>query len=60
MKGIIEIIIGLLLIVFTIWILFTYQGWWAALKDVLQGGIMLLLLLVGLAVIALGVSDLKQ
>ena len=60
MKGIIEIIIGLLLIVFTIWILFTYQGWWAALKDVLQGGVMLLLLLVGLAVIALGVSDLKQ
>jgi len=59
MKSLFEIIIGLLLILlFALGV--TYAGWWQAVKDVLQGSLLLGVLLVGLTLIFLGISELRD
>ena len=59
MKSLFEIIIGLLLILLFAWGV-TYAGWWQAVKDVLQGSLLLGVLLVGLTLIFLGISELRD
>ncbi len=58
MKGIIELIIALLLVVIIVYVL-TFSSWlWATIR-LIQGGIIILLALIALAVFFLGFSDLK-
>jgi hypothetical protein len=59
MKSLFEIIIGLLLILLFAWGV-TYAGWWQGVKDVLQGSLLLGVLLVGLTLIFLGISELRD
>ena len=59
MKSLFEIIIGLLLILLFAWGV-TYVGWWQAVKDVIQGSLLLGVLLVGLTLIFLGISELRD
>ncbi len=59
MKALIQMMIGLMLIVGVLYVL-TYQSWfWAAVKLV-QGGLVLLVLLIGIGLVLLGASELKE
>ncbi len=59
MKGLIKIVVGLIIFVAIVYVL-TYQNWlWATLKF-LQGGVIVLLFLIGLGFVILGFSDLKE
>ena len=59
MKSIIEILLGLLLILTFVWAV-TYTGWWQAVKDVIQGGFLLGILGLGLILIFIGISELRD
>ena len=59
MKSIIEIILGLILILlFTLGV--TYVGWWQAVKDIIQGSLLLGILGLGLILIFIGLSELRD
>jgi len=58
MKSVFEILAGLILIIIFSWAI-TFGGWWQAIKDILQGGILLSLLGLGLVLVFLGISELK-
>ena len=59
LNNLIKVIIGLILVVVAIWFSITFGDWGKALIDVIQGGIVLFVILVGLILIMLGFSDLK-
>ena len=59
MKGLMQMIIGLILIVGVLYIL-TYSGWFWATVRLVQGGIVLLLFLIGIGLVLLGASELKE
>lgn len=58
MKALVEIIVGLLFLVLGIFLL-TYNAWFQAFVQLLQGGIIIVLLLLGIGILLLGLSDLK-
>lgn len=62
MKQIIEIIIGLILLIGVVYVFVTpgLAGWAQATKDIIQGGIVLGVALVGIGLILLGISELKE
>ena len=59
MKGLLQMIIGLILIVGVLYIL-TYSSWFWATVRLVQGGIVLLLFLIGIGLVLLGASELKE
>jgi len=59
MNGLIKIVIGLLVLVLALYLL-TFRSWLSAFITILQGGIIGLLILVTLALILLGFSELKE
>lgn len=59
MKGMIQIIIGLLLFVIVLLAL-TESSWLWATIQLIQGGIIILLFLIGLGLIIFGASELKE
>lgn len=59
MRGLMQLLIGLLFIVGTLWIL-TYTSWfWATIRFV-QGGLVILLFLIGVGLVLLGASELRE
>ncbi len=69
MKGILQILIGIVIIIALIWLTFfgNMVGWdnvsnyiWTSVLNVLVGGLAWILLLIGIALIAVGLSELKE
>jgi len=58
LSGLLKVIFGLLLIIAGVFIVISYQGWWQAVKDVVQGGIVVGFVLFGLLFLLLGFTDL--
>lgn len=58
LSGLLKVIFGLLLITAGVFIVISYPGWWQAVKDVVQGGIIVGLVLFGLLFLLLGFTDL--
>lgn len=61
MKKFIEIVIGLILLLGVSYVFITPNliGWAQATKDFIQGGIVILVAVIGLALVLLGISELK-
>ena len=62
MKKFIEIIIGLILLLGVVYVFITpgLVGWAQATKDFIQGGIVILVAIMGVALVLLGLSELKS
>ena len=58
MKGIFQIILGLLFIVLAL-IALTYNSWLVATINLVQGGIVIFLILIGIVTILLGFAEVK-
>lgn len=59
LNNLIKVIIGLILVVVAIWFSIRFGDWGKALIDMIQGGIILVVIFIGLILIMLGFSDLK-
>ena len=59
MKARIEIVVGLLFLVVGVFLL-TYKTWLMAFLTIVRGGIVSALFLLGLGIILLGISELKE
>ena len=57
--GLLKVVFGLLLIVAAGFIALSFTGWMQAVKDVLQGSILLGLVLFGILFCLLGLTDMK-
>lgn len=62
MKKFIEIIMGLMLLLGVVYIFITpgLLGWAQATKDVIQGSLVILVAIIGIALVLLGLSELKS
>ena len=62
MKKFIEIIMGLMLLLGVVYVFITPSllGWAQATKDVVQGSIVILVAIIGIALVLLGLSELKS
>lgn len=58
-KNLAKIIGGIILLVIAAWIIISFESWLAAIWSVIQGIIVILIVLIGLALIVLGGSDVK-
>ena len=58
-KGLFKLVTGIILVVATLWISITYNGWGRAAIDLLQGSIVLFIILVGFIIFVIGLTDLK-
>lgn len=54
-SGLLKIVFGLLLIVLSVYVVYAY--WWNAFKTFIEGGLPILVLLVGLVFLLLGFED---
>ncbi len=59
MKALLQILVGLVLIVGVLFLL-TYSSWFWATVHLIQGGIVVLLFLIGIGLVLLGASELKE
>ena len=61
-KNLFKIILGILLIFVALWLSITYNqyGWWNATLILIKGGIVILVVLIGLVLLLVGFSDLKN
>jgi len=57
-----EILVGLLLVLIPVWFVFNPigAGWGAAALELIKGGIVVGVILVGVLFVILGISDIKQ
>lgn len=60
LKNLFKIILGLVLIVLPIWFAVLFPGWGQAAVDLIQGGIVIAIILIGLVLLVLGFSELKE
>lgn len=59
LNNLIKVIIGLILLIMAIWFSIHFGNWGRALISLIQGGIVMVVLFIGLILIMLGFSDLK-
>ena len=59
LNNLIKVVIGLILVVVAIWFSIYFSDWGKAVIDIIQGGIVLVVIFTGLILIMLGFSDLK-
>ncbi|MBU2634028.1 MAG: hypothetical protein KJ674_02175 [Nanoarchaeota archaeon] len=59
-KNLAKIILGILLVIIAFWIAITYGDWGKATIDLIQGGIILAIIFIGLIFFMLGITDLKN
>ncbi|HLC63099.1 MAG TPA: hypothetical protein VJJ21_02160 [Candidatus Nanoarchaeia archaeon] len=59
-KNFLKIVVGLILILIPVWVAMNYSGWKQAVLDVIQGSILIGVVLVGLLVLVLGFTGLKE
>ena len=62
LKNLLKIILGLILIVLPIWLVTfdSLRGWGQAALDLIQGGIVIAIIMIGLVLLVLGFSELKE
>lgn len=62
MKSFIEIIIGLLIILATVYVTISYPSFhiWQSFKTVLKGSIFVFLIFIGLILIIIGISEIRE
>lgn len=60
MKAVLEILFGLLLIIVMLYLGATFTGLYTATIEFIKGGISILVILIGLGLIFLGISELKS
>jgi len=61
MKWWLEVLVGLLLILIPLWLALTSMtGWGAAALELIKGGLILGIILIGIMFVILGISDVKQ
>lgn len=58
-KNLAKIILGIILIIIAVWVIVSYKSWLAATWSLIQGGIIIGVILVGIALLILGFSDIK-
>ncbi|MBS3153004.1 hypothetical protein J4426_00355 [Candidatus Woesearchaeota archaeon] len=58
-KGLFKLLIGIILVIASLWIAVTYNGWGQATLNLIQGSIILLVILIGLVILVIGLTDLK-
>ncbi len=58
-KGLFKLLIGIILVIATLWVSVTYTGWGQAALNLIQGSIILIVLLIGIVVFIIGLTDLK-
>ena len=54
-----KVVLGLILILVPIYVALTYSGWGRATISFIQGGIIIFVILIGLIIVLLGLSELK-
>ncbi len=59
LSGLLKVLFGLMLVVGAVFIAISYVGWLQAVKDVIQGGIVIGLVLFGLLFFLLGLTDMN-
>jgi len=59
-KNLFKVVFGVLLILASIWFAAWKQDWGQAALDLIKGGIVLLVVLIGLVLLFVGFSDLKN
>jgi len=59
LNNLIKVVVGLILVVASVWFSISYSGWGKAALYLIQGGIVLMAIFIGLILILLGFSDLK-
>jgi len=61
-KNLFKIVLGIFLVFLALWLSITYNqaGWWTATLSLIKGGIILLVILIGLMLLLVGFSDLKN
>jgi len=59
LNNLIKVIIGLILVVVAVWFSINFSDWGEALINIIQGGVVLMVIFIGLILIILGFSDLK-
>lgn len=59
-KNLLKIIVGIILLIVAAWILISFSTWTVATWRLIQGGIVLTIILIGIAFLILGFSDLKS
>lgn len=55
-----QLLIGLVLVLVPIWTAITFPGWGQAVIDLIQGGLVIGVALIGLVLIVLGISSMKD
>ena len=58
-KGLFKLLIGIILVVASLWVSVTYAGWGQTALNLIQGSIILIVLLIGIVVFIIGLTDLK-
>tara|TARA_Y100000034_G_C6905797_1_gene420237 strand:+ start:2882 stop:3070 length:189 start_codon:yes stop_codon:yes gene_type:complete len=59
LNNLIKVVVGLILLIIAVWFSINFGDWGRALIDLIQGGIVLVVIFIGLILILLGFSDLK-
>jgi hypothetical protein len=59
LNNLIKVIIGLILVIVAVWFSINFTSWGRATINLIQGGIVLMVIFIGLVLILLGFSDLK-
>ena len=59
-KNLFKVVFGVLLVIVVIWFASAYSDWGQAALTLIKGGIVLLVVLIGLVLLLVGFSDLKN
>ncbi|MEK6835821.1 MAG: hypothetical protein AABX55_02250 [Nanoarchaeota archaeon] len=62
-KNLFKVVFGIVLIFLALWLSIGYNnqyGWWTATLTLIKGGLVLLVILVGLVLLLVGFSDMKN
>ncbi len=59
LSNLVKVIIGLILVIVAVWFSIAFSSWGRAVLELIQGGIVLIVIFIGLILILLGFSDLK-
>ena len=60
MNKLLQILIGLALVLVPIWTALTFPGWGQAAIDLIQGGLIICVTLIGLVLVILGIIGMKE
>ena len=61
-KNLFKVVLGVVLIFLALWLSMVYNqyGWWTAALNLIKGGIVILVVMIGLVFLLVGFSDLKN